>query len=163
MAQKNSRKALLVSDIVVGAIATQAKQFAEAGRRCLGDMTHGAIPGPIIPGIVCMSFSVELWFKALGCLSDPVGEIPTGHNLLALFNKLSSDIQDALIARCGQTRAPFLRSLEEDARAFETWRYSYEWAARQPISQDGVDLMTVNMLLTDVLPNASEQVYDEFK
>ena len=163
MAQKSQRARLKVSDIVVGAIATQARNFTEAGQRCLGDLRHGAVPGPIGPGIVCMSFAVELWFKALGCLSDPSGEVPTGHDLIALFNMLSTDIQDALLARCGQTKAYFLRALHEDARAFETWRYSYEWAARQPVPQDGLSVMTVNLLLTNTLPDACDQVYEMFK
>lgn len=163
VAQKGQRKRLKVGDIVVGAIATEARSFTEAGRRCLGDMRHGVIPGPVGPGIVCMSFAVELWFKALGCLSNPAGEVPSGHDLSALFNLLSTDIQDALIARCAQTRMHFLNALQEDAKAFETWRYSYEWAARQPASQDGLEVMTVNLLLTNVLPDACDQVYEAFK
>lgn len=163
MAQKNQRKRLKVSDIVIGAIANEARQFTEAGRRCIGERKHGSIPGPIGPGIVCMTFAVELWLKALGCLSNPSGDVPTGHDLIALFNELSKDIQDALIARCGQPREYFLHVLQEDARAFEVWRYAYEQEARQADSEDGLIVMTVHLLLTDTLPIACDQVYEEFK
>ena len=71
MAQKGPRKRLKFSDIVVGAIAT------EAGGLCIGDRKHGSIPGPIGPGIVCMSFAVELWFKALALLMIALGASPT--------------------------------------------------------------------------------------
>lgn len=162
MAQKSQRKRLKVSDIVVGAIAADARSFAEAGRRCIGEIKHGAIPGPMGPGIVCTSFAIELWFKALGCLSDPYGDVPTGHDLLALFNGLSQEIQDALIARCGQPRAYFLNVLQQDAKTFEVWRYAYEQQALQD-SSDGVIVLGVHRLLTDALPLACDQVYEDFK
>lgn len=162
MAQKRQRRRLKVTDIVVGAIAAEARNFAEAGRRCMGEMKHGSIPGPIGPGIVCMSFAVELWFKALGCLSDPSGDVPTGHDLAALFSGLSSDIQDALIARCGHPRAYFLSVLQEHARTFEVWRYAYEQEAIQADSTDGLIGMSVHMLLTHALPIACDQVYEEY-
>jgi hypothetical protein len=163
MSQRRQFKRLLVSDIVVGAIASQARQFAEAGRRCIGEMRNGVMPGPVVPGIVCMSFSVELWLKALGCLSNPSGEVPTGHDLGSLFLGLSDEIQAALIARCGRPRDLFLQAIEADAKAFEVWRYSYEWAARHPPSTDGLEVMTVNLLLLNTLPDACDQVYEEFK
>lgn len=162
MAQRSQRKRFKVSEIVVDAIAHEARQFAEAGRRCIGDRKHGSIPGPIGPGIVCMTFAVELWLKALGCLSNPSGDVPTGHDLVALFNGLSKDIQDALIARCGQPREYFLQVLQEDARAFEVWRYAFEQEALQA-SSHGEIVMTVHLLLTDTLPTACDQVYQEFK
>jgi hypothetical protein len=161
MAQRGQRKRLKVSDIVVEAIANEAREFAEAGRRCFGDMKHGSTPSPIGPGIVCKTFAVELWFKALGCISNPEGEVPTGHDLNALFNSLSQGIQDALIARCGQPRAYFLQVLQEDARAFEVWRYSFEQNALQAPS--GEIVMCIHQLITDALPIACDQVYEEFK
>ena len=66
MSQKGQRRRLKVSEIVVGAIAADARSFAEAGRRCIDEIKLGAIRGPMGPGIVCMSFAIELWFKALG-------------------------------------------------------------------------------------------------
>jgi hypothetical protein len=163
MAQRHPRKRLKVSDIVIGAIATEARSFTDAGRLCMGDRMHGSIPGPIGPGIVCMSFAVELWFKAFGCLSNPSGDVPTGHDLAALFNGLSPDIQDALIARCGQPRAYFLNVLQEDARTFEVWRYAFEQEAIQAGSPDGLIVLGVHLLLTDTLPMVCDQVYEEFK
>lgn len=161
MKQRSQRKRIKVSEIVIDAIAHEARQFAEAGRRCIGDRKHGSTPGPIGPGIVCMTFAVELWLKALGCLSRPTGDVPTGHDLFALFNGLSKDIQDALIARCGQPRGYFLEVLQEDARAFEVWRYSFEQEALQAGS--GEIVMSVHLLLTDTLPAVCELVYQEFK
>lgn len=117
----------------------------------------------MVPGIVCLSFSVELWFKALGCLSNPAGEVPTGHELDVLFLGLSNEIQSTLITMSSFTRDEFLQAIKADSKAFETWRYSYEWAARQPPSADGLDVMSVNLLLLNTLPDACNQVYEEFK
>ena len=105
----------------------------------------------------------KLWFKALGCLSDPQGDVPIGHDLLALFNGLSQEIQDALIARCGQPRAYFLNVLQEDAKTFEVWRYAYEQQALQADSSDGLIVMSIPRLLTDALPMACDRVYEDFK
>jgi len=110
-----------------------------------------------------MTFAVELWLKALGCLSRPAGDVPTGHDLFALFNELSKDIQDALVARCGQPREYLLEVLQEDARAFEVWRYAFEQEALQAGSKDGLIVMTVYLLLTVTLPTVCDQVYQEFK
>ena len=163
MSQKGQRRRLKVSEIVVGAIAADARSFAEAGRRCIDEIKLGAIRGPMGPGIVCMSFAIELWFKALGCLSDPQGDVPIGHDLLALFNGLSQEVQDALIARCGQPRAYFLNVLQEDAKTFEVWRYAYEQQALQADSSDGLIVMSIPRLLTDALPMACDRVYEDFK
>lgn len=72
MAQRHPRKRLKVSDIVNGADCHQGKKLHRCGSAyawAIGSMVQS--PGPIGPGIVCMSFAVELWFKALGCLSNP--------------------------------------------------------------------------------------------
>lgn len=157
--QKN-RKSIKVVDIVVGAIAFEAKQFAEAGRRCFGDMQNGSIPGPIAPGIVCTAFSIELWFKALYCIANPAGEVPSGHDLFRLFEMLPDEMRTALIERCSTTTEAFLQALRSDAKTFETWRYAYEWGAKNPPTKDGLEIMTVTLLLQKSLPTACEQLYD---
>lgn len=163
MVQRKQFKPLRVSDIEVGEIANQARQFAEAGRRCVGETRNGLMSGPIVPGIVCMSFSVELWFKAFSCLSNPSGELPIGHDLHGLFCGLSDDIKAALIARCSLTRDQFLQAIAADATAFEAWRYSYEWPARQLPSNGGQEVMKVNLLFIEKLSDACDQVYEGLK
>jgi hypothetical protein len=162
MNQERKRKRFLVKQIHVGAICEQAKAFSEASKRCLADFRDGVVPGPVVPGVVCGAFSLELWFKALYCAANPDGEVPIGHDLFALFIKLPEEIQTALIDRSAYPPPRFRDALLEDAKVFETWRYSYEHATGEPPPADGLEVLTVHLLTHNVLPAACEQVYGEF-
>ncbi len=99
--------------------------FFSASERCLterrcGDESLAIIP---VPGIVCGVFSIEIGFKSLLMAG---GDAAQGHNLLRLFEKLDSSIQDEIIQGVGLDRLCFMRELGEMADSFTKWRYVYE-------------------------------------
>ncbi|MCM0611352.1 hypothetical protein KFJ24_02540 [Marinobacter sediminum] len=99
--------------------------FFSVSERCLterhcGDEALAIIP---VPGIVCGVFSIEIGFKSLLMVK---GDAAQGHNLLKLFEKLDSSIQDEIIQGVGLDRASFMNELSEMADSFTQWRYVYE-------------------------------------
>jgi len=78
---------------------------------------------PLVPGVVCTAFSIELGFKALIARTTPPPRI---HDLKKLFEKLPQEIQDRVVTACSPTRATFDSSLAAIANVFEEWRYVYE-------------------------------------
>jgi len=77
----------------------------------------------LIPGVVCLAFSIELGIKAMLRSS---GKPPKSHNLVTLFKLLPQPIQDQVVAACGAPREAFDAALGAAANAFEEWRYVYE-------------------------------------
>ena len=77
----------------------------------------------LIPGVVCLAFSIELGLKAM-LLSS--GKPPKTHNLFKLFQLLPQPIQGEVVAACGAPREAFDASLGTAANTFEEWRYIYE-------------------------------------
>lgn len=100
-----------------------------------------SIPG-IIPVIVNITFSIELYFKCIVALET--GNHPWGHDLAKLFNDISASRQariETLYAEAfnecpelvedrnqAANKADFdLRPvLQQASRAFEEWRYRFE-------------------------------------
>lgn len=77
----------------------------------------------LIPGVVCMAFSIELGMKAL----LPKGTAaPRTHDLNTIFSMLDSSVRGQIIAACERGEAEFNALLKKVARAFEEWRYVYE-------------------------------------
>ena len=102
-----------------------ANSFWQSAARCLEQRrispTHFNMP--IVPGVVCAAFSIELGLKTLiGGSSTP----PKSHNLEKLFSLVPANTQDQIVAGCASTRASFDASLSLVANAFEDWRYIYE-------------------------------------
>ncbi len=149
-----------VSSIDVRAIRGQARQFGKAAQLCIPEpMRNGVLEGPITPGIVCASFAVELWFKAMLCAGNPTGILPLGHNLLDLFDSLPESVRLALIEKCDLTSPEFLEFLAEDARVFETWRYSYEHGA---LATEPVHALSANTGMMFKLFRACDVVDEHF-
>lgn len=96
---------------------------------------------PLIAGVVCTAFSIELFLKfIISEKSNP----PRWHNLEALFNMLPPQTQEEVIGAM-PSRESFHRSLKKVAKVFEEWRYVYEIGA-----SFGVDLGFLRKL-SDVL------------
>lgn len=89
-------------------------------QRRINPAQHQAL---LIPGVVCMAFSIELGIKAMIL---PAGIPPKTHNLAKLFIELPSNIQNKIIAACGTQREMFFDALSKVANSFEDWRYVYE-------------------------------------
>jgi hypothetical protein len=78
----------------------------------------------LIPGVVCMAFSIELGFKAL--LSEAEKDVPQIHDLDKLFSKLEPREQKRIIELCGVEVQDFYPAIEAIAKVFIQWRYIYE-------------------------------------
>lgn len=99
--------------------------FFLASERCLTEKNDGEICQSIIlvPGIVCLAFSIELGLKAILALQDQ----PTkGHNIFELFSKISPEKQLQIIERIGLGKDEFDIKLKKAADVFTQWRYVYE-------------------------------------
>ncbi len=78
---------------------------------------------PLVPGVVCTAFSIELGFKALVAKTIVP---PKVHDLRKLFELLPQTVQDRVVTACSPTRASFDASIAAVANVFEEWRYIYE-------------------------------------
>lgn len=157
--QRRGRLSINGSAMNIDAIAREARQFADAGQRCLADFYDGVSTGPMEPGVVCTALAIEMWFKAFHCMAFPDKPIPGGHDLFKLFQALPDATQDKLIARSHASSDWFHRCLEEDARVFETWRYTYErWSVDTEKAQ-GAEPLSVSLLVMRTLAGACEEVY----
>ncbi len=141
---ENKIKNIKFSDIKVNYICNQSKQFMDASLRCYSEpISDGILEGPITPAIVCNAFAVELWLKALYGFENPKGFIPHGHNLLALFKKLTNETKIVLLNLCECSIEEFELTLGKDADSFESWRYAYEHGAG---SNEPVNALSVNFV-----------------
>jgi HEPN domain-containing protein len=116
-----------------------------AGKPLVGTRELGTRPTGGV-NIVCLAFSLELYFKDLHFALK--GEAPRGHNILVLFKKLPENIrqeildydsisQNLFISR-GTIFSPkkfdndysaydgFIDHVKAISDSFEKWRYSYE-------------------------------------
>ena len=100
----------------------------------------------LIPGVVCLAFSIELGIKAivLRTISPP-----KTHNLGELFALLPGPIQNEIVLACQQPRDRFDVSLSAVASTFVDWRYVYD------MEQPKIDLQFLN-LLADAVRTATE-------
>ena len=115
------------------------------GAKELGTRITGGV------GIVCLAFSVELYIKDLHYAIK--GEVPRGHNIHELFEKLPEQIQQEIFAYDSISQNPFftrgdifstkrftsaysaydgfIDQIKAISNGFEKWRYSYESASLQ--------------------------------
>jgi hypothetical protein len=102
-----------------------SRSFYMAFRRCMEQRPTAPdkFELPLVPGVVCAAFSIELGFKTMLLKEQKAIK---GHNLEKIFARLGSSKQSALIAKTELTETQFKKELERIANAFEQWRYVYE-------------------------------------
>jgi hypothetical protein len=77
----------------------------------------------IVPGVVCLAFSIELGLKAL---AEAEGAKSWGHRFAELFNRLSPGLQQSLVGDTGLSRSAFSAELATATDTFVEWRYVHE-------------------------------------
>lgn len=128
--------------------ATIKKLQILSGKPLIRNQAFGAFPA-MVPSIVCLSFSVELYIKevynALG-LKPPRGR--NGHHILTLFDNLPDDIKQDIFWNDAISQNPFMHrgdlfspklysseykpydrfrdQIKAISDAFVEWRYSHE-------------------------------------
>lgn len=133
-------------DIQAKGISKLAQVFLIASNRCQEQrrLANGQLEMPLIPGIVCMAFSVELNFKAI---IKAQGNNARGHNLDDLYSQVSEPESTSIVTQTELADEEFRKKLAGVADAFVDWRYVYE---HEVISLD-VDFLRR-------LSNAAQQV-----
>lgn len=102
-----------------------SKAFYLAFQRCIEQrqLPNGQVQFLVVPGVVCVAFSIELGFKALVLRA---GGSVSGHKLKELFNALEPSTQQIIFEAVDIERQKFESSLEAASNAFVEWRYIYE-------------------------------------
>ena len=102
-----------------------ANAFWMASARCMEQrrISPAQFNMPLVPGVVCAAFSIELGLKSLVAKTK---QPPKTHDLRKLFELLPQEIQDRLVVACSPTRAAFNSSIAAISNVFEEWRYVYE-------------------------------------
>ena len=102
-----------------------SKDFYLGFELCYGNglPANNGVKGAIIPGIVCLAFSIELGLKAIlvGC-----GKPSNGHKLIELFDKLPSEDKTEIERLTVGEDGEFSSKLSNVSNAFIEWRYIYE-------------------------------------
>lgn len=107
-------------------ISSHALSFLKAAERCSEQRktSDGKSEWLMIPGNVCLAFSIELNLKVLIYQEN---HNPTEtHNIEKLFKQLNGKTQNKIINDLGIGKSEFLNALNQVANAFEFWRYVYE-------------------------------------
>lgn len=106
-------------------ISKLAQTFLIASNTCQErrPLTNGQLEMPLIPGIVCMAFSVELNFKAI---IKAQGKEAKGHILDDLYFMVSEPERTSIVTHTGFSVEEFREKLSRAANAFVDWRYVYE-------------------------------------
>lgn len=109
-----------------------ANSYHEAAIRCSEPISPPGVTdrfyAPLIAGVTLISFSCELYFKAISWRENQRPLIT--HNLKTLFDNLDSDFQASLAARYVDVSATQEIQIEEDleklSETFRDWRYIFE-------------------------------------
>ena len=94
---------------------------------------------PILPCIINMSFSLELYLKFLLEI-EKINKTRT-HEIAILYNKLPNNIKGK-VSNNVRSYQEFEDSLKEISNAFEEWRYDYE---KEKLS---IDIDKINKAIT---------------
>jgi hypothetical protein len=105
--------------------------FLEAYRRCMARTDGPPEHFMAFPAIVCAAFSAEVGLKTLLKLE---GARSHGHDLLALFRRLSDESKLAVLDATGVAMEEFAAHLGHSKEAFVEWRYVYEAKGEKHIS-----------------------------
>lgn len=102
-----------------------SKDFYRGFELCYGNglPANNGVKGAIIPGIVCLAFSIELGLKAIlvGC-----GKLSDGHKLKELYDKLPGEDKTKIERLTVDADGEFSAKLSYISNAFVEWRYIYE-------------------------------------
>jgi HEPN domain len=106
-------------------IANTGKSFLIAADRCFEkrQLPGAQVQVPIVPAVVCTAFGIELCLKAI--ISFEGGKA-TGHELLKLFIKLSTQSKTVLAAALSLSEYDLRQKIGAISSAFIDWRYIYE-------------------------------------
>ena len=102
-----------------------SRQFFRGYELCWGNglPASNGEANALVPGVVCLAFSIELGLKAIILAAQGSA---VGHKIENLFNLLSEDDQNIICRHTGCTREQFEHELSAVSNAFVEWRYIHE-------------------------------------
>lgn len=102
-----------------------AKTFRMAAERCLEmwKLPDGRIESPLVPAVVNLAFSIELYLKYLIAKK---GTPRKGHELAKLFAFLDTATQNEIITSTNYQKAEFESLVNKHSDAFVDWRYLHD-------------------------------------
>ena len=102
-----------------------ARTYRIAFRRCeeMRPLPSGKFEMPIMPGIVCAIFSIELAIKGLLAKQGITTRV---HDLRKLFDRLEASQKDEIVLACGVPEPNFSQQLDEIRDGYVRWRYFFE-------------------------------------
>ena len=104
----------------------EANAFLSVAKSCLGNNAD-FLSGKMYPFAVNISFSCELYLKAIMIHKSPTNQFCKGHDLKKLFEDLNNCEQNVIETiykkRCNE---PLRELLEKNSKAFEQWRYAFQ-------------------------------------
>ena len=107
-------------------LRNNASAFKKSAERSLEQRPspNGQIEFFIVPAVVNLAFSIELYLKFLLAKNETPDS--TDHNLSKLFDLLDSTIQQEIIDLTDYDKDEFKSLLRKHAKAFVEWRYMHE-------------------------------------
>ena len=106
-------------------LRNNASAFKKSAERSLErrPLPNGQIESLIVPAVVNLAFSIELYLKFLLTKNKKQCR---GHKLLDLFNSLDSTVKQEIIKLTEYDEEEFKILLSKHTEAFVEWRYFYE-------------------------------------
>jgi HEPN domain-containing protein len=106
-------------------LRNNASAFKKSAERSLEQrpFPNGQIEFFIVPAVVNLAFSIELYLKFLLAKNETPSR---GHKLLALFDSLDSTIKQEIIDLSDYDKDEFESLLSKHTEAFVEWRYVHE-------------------------------------
>ena len=107
-------------------LRNNASAFKKSAERSLEQrpFPNGQIEFFIVPAVVNLAFSIELYLKFLLAKNETPDS--TDHNLSKLFDLLDSTIQQEIIDLTDYDKDEFESLLSKHTEAFVEWRYIHE-------------------------------------
>ncbi len=104
-----------------------AKSFLRVAELIEKDGLAALVTGELIPLVVNVTLSIELYLKAIKAYESTTYECPKGHRLDCLFKTLRPSSQQQIRTGFAQlSKVPLDDLLCEASNAFVEWRYSHE-------------------------------------
>ncbi len=106
-------------------LRNNANAFKKSAERSLEKrpLPNGQIESLLIPAVVNLAFSIELYLKYLLAKNKKQCR---GHKLLDLFNSLDLTVKQEIIKCTEYDEEKFEKLLNEHTEAYVKWRYSHE-------------------------------------
>jgi len=134
-------------------LKNNANAFRMSAERSLEQkkLPNGKIESFLVPAVVNLAFSIELYFKFLIFSENKDKEIKKTHQLWELFNFLSEATQQEIMNLIECNNDKFKTILEKHSNTFIDWRYLHENEKNKKINAEIVFLQKLANCLENII------------